>query len=40
MIIPVEVLQIAVFACLLVVAATPVLLLVLWIRDWKRKSLW
>ena len=29
-----------VMICLVVVAATPVLLLILWFRDWKRKSLW
>ena len=26
--------------CLITVAATPVLLLILLFRDWKRKSLW
>ena len=26
--------------CLIIVAAAPVLLLILWLRDWKRKSLW
>jgi len=34
------VLSALVLICLAVVAATPVLLLILWVRDWKRKSLW
>jgi hypothetical protein len=40
MTIPAGLLTAIVIICLLIVAATPVLLLTLWIKDWKRKSLW
>ena len=40
MTIPVGLLSALVIVCLITVAATPVLLLILWLRDWKRKTLW
>jgi len=35
-----ELLSLLVTICLIVVAVTPIVLLLLWFIDWKRKSLW
>ena len=40
MTISVELLSLLVTICLIVVAVTPFVLLLLWFIDWKRKSLW
>jgi len=35
-----ELLSVLVTICLVVVAVTPIVLLLLWFIDWKRKTLW
>lgn len=37
---PADILSVLVTICLITVAVTPIVLLLLWYIDWKRKSLW